>query len=151
MVVYSAQRNMKTYLDTYFNDASQVTKDNTWAATVIVAFDWPNYPLARVFYDKDVDLIASIGQAESQSISDSDHYSVGYDEKVPVTLAAIDKYGVTAIRILEKGEAELRRVAETYPIASLRRITGAKPETEWLGGFYMFKVQYVFSYKRNLT
>jgi hypothetical protein len=151
MVVYSAQRNMKTYLDTYFNDAAQITGDGGGAVNVIVAFDNPNYPISRVFIDKGVKLIASVGQSESQSIVDSDHYPVGYDEKVPVTLAAMDQAGVTAILMLEKGEAELRRVAETYPFGSLRRITGSKPETEWHGGFYIFKVQYVFSYKRNLT
>jgi hypothetical protein len=155
-MVDTAQTRTKVWIDTYWT-ASNITKDNgSDLATIITAFDFPDYPLTRVFIDKDVDGIVSIGQSNGMEIADSDHYTIGYEERVPITFATCDKAGVTGIKLLAKLEAELRRIQETYPIvvgtgASLRRTTGDVPKTQRIGSFYLFSSEYTLNYKRDVT
>lgn len=155
-MVDTAQTRMKVYIDLYWTAANVTKDDGSTPTSTISAFDWPDYPLTRVFLDKAVDGIISIGQANSSGIVDSDHFPYAYEEKVPVTFATVDKAGITGIKLLGKMEEELRRILETYPIvtgvpASLRRITGDVPKTQRIGSFYLFSVEYTVSYKRDVT
>lgn len=155
-MVDTAQGRMKVYIDLYWTAANLTKDDGLTPASTISAFDWPDYPLTRVFIDKAVDGIISIGQATSNVILDSDHYPYAYHEKVPVTLAAVDKSGITGIKLLGKMEAELRRILETYPIvtgvpASLRKISGDTPKTQRIGSFFLFSSEYQVDYKRDAT
>lgn len=150
-MVDTAQQRTKTWIGTYWA-AAHVTKDNgITLATTLLAYDWPDYPLIRVFIDKTVDGIISVGQQSSKQIMDVDHYPVGYDESVPITLCTIDKAGITGIKLLAKIEAELRLISQANPLGSLRRLTGETPKTERLSSFYMFSVEYEMNYRRDLT
>jgi hypothetical protein len=150
-VVDTAQKRTKVWIDTYWT-ASNVTKDDgSTPASTIDAYDWPDYPLTRVFIDKAVDGIISVGQQSSKAIVDTDHFPVGYDETVPITLCAIDKAGITGIKLLGKMEAELRRIHETYPLGSLRRFTGETPKTTRIGSFFLFAIEYQLNYRRDVT
>lgn len=151
-MVDTAQTRTRTFLTTYWTGPPYITKDNNATdATIILAFDWPDYPLIRVFIDKDVDGIVSIGQASSEAILDSTHYPIGYIEKVPVTLCTLDKAGITGVKLLEKIEAHLRALLEAHPLGSLRRETGHQPKTERLGSWYMYSSEFTITYKRDLT
>lgn len=149
-MVDTGQYRTKVWLTTYFI-TTNVKKDDTSTATTLFAFDWPNYPLSRVFFDKSIDAIYSVGQSRAAELADSDHYVAGYIEHVPVTLCAIDKTGITAIKILGQMEAELRRIQNAYPLGSVRRITGETPKTQRIGGIFLFSVEYDLSYKRDTT
>jgi hypothetical protein len=150
-MVDTAQTRTKTFLTTYWT-AGSVTKDNgVTEANILFAFDWPDYPLIRVFIDKDVDGVVSIGQASSKVILDTDHYPIGYDESVPITLCTVDKQGITGIKLLGQIEAELRRIDEQYPLGSVRRITGTSPKTQRLGSYFLFSIEYSLGYRRDLT
>lgn len=151
-MVDTAQNRTKTYLDTYWTGVTRATKDdNITIASAIIAFDWPDYPLTRVFIDKDVDGIVSVGQSTSEAILDSNHYPIGYLEKVPITLCTLDKAGVTGVKLLEKMEAQLRAIFEANPLGSLRRETGHEPKTTRLGSWFMHSSQFTLTYKKDLT
>lgn len=155
-MVDSAQKRTKIWIDGYWLPVHLTKDDASTLATIITAFDWPDYPITRLFLDKSVDGAVSIGQASSKVLVDSDHYPVAYDESVPITLCTIDKPGITGIKLLVSMEAELRRIGETYPAvsgvpASLRRITGTAPKTLRLGSYFLFSIEYQLGYKRDLT
>lgn len=150
-MVDTAQYRTKVYIAGYWV-AADITKDNGIdLASMLIAFDWPDYPLTRVFIDKAIDAVISVGQASSNVILDANHYPIGYHEKVPITLATMDKAGITGIKLLAKLEAELRKISEVNPLGSVRRITGEQPKTQRLGAFYLFSSEYVMDYKRDLT
>lgn len=153
-MVYTAQKNTKTWLDAYLT-AGNMTEDNgVTNATFITAYDLPDYPLSRVFIEKAVDIAFSIGQSAATVIMDSDHYPIGYRESVPITIYILDKTGITGIKLMAKVEAELRRIAETYPTSlpgSLRRVSKTTPKSVLVGGTYFWVIEYALDYKRDLT
>jgi hypothetical protein len=150
-MVDTAQKRTKIWIDTYWT-ATDVLKDNgIIEAATISAYDWPDYPLARVFSDKAVNGIVSIGQARSEALIDSDHYPFAYLEHIPITLCAVDAYDVTGIKLLGQMEAELRSIHQNHPLGSIRRQSGAQPKTERIGSFFLFSVEYELEYKRDLT
>src|SRR5271157_196533 len=152
-MVDSAQNRTKVWIDTYWSGTPITKDDNTTPATMISAFDWPDYPLTRVFIDKAINGIISIGQASSAVLNDADHSPIGDDEHVPITLVTVDASGVTGVKLLEKMEAQLRLIAEQHPIAnsSLRRETNTSPKTQRIGSFFLWSVEYSLNYRRDLT
>lgn len=150
-MVDTAQNRTKVWLDTYWLPANITKDDAVTLASIITAFDWPDYPITRLFLDKAVDGAVSIGQASSKAILDTDHYPFGYEETVPITLCAIDKSGITGIKLLAKMDVELRRIAEAYPLGSVRRISASSPKTQRLGSYFLFSVEYSLSYRRDVT
>jgi len=112
----------KTYLDTYLTPANLTDDDGLMLLKFIVCFADPDYPIARVFTDKFVDLIFSVGEPNSEPFIDSDKLILGYNEHVPITGFAIDKEGITADKVKWTAERELRRIVETYPLGSFRTL-----------------------------
>jgi len=151
MMVDTAQNRTKVWLDTYWLPANITKDDGSTLATTISAFDWPDYPITRLFLDKNVDGAVSIGQASSKAIVDVDHYPYGYEEVVPILLCAIDKPGITGVKLLAQMDEELRIIGEAYPLGSIRRLTGSKPKTERLGSYFLFSVEYSLTYRRDVT
>lgn len=150
-MVDTAQKRTKTWIDTYWIAANVTKDDGSTPASTIDAYDWPDYPLTRVFIDKAVDGIISVGQQTSKALVDSDHFPIGYDETVPITMCAVDKTGITGIKLLAKMEGELRRIGEAQPLGSLRRITGETPKTARIGSFFLFSIEYQLNYRRDVT
>jgi len=150
-MVDTAQNRTKVWLDTYWLPANITKDDGSTLATTISAFDWPDYPIARLFLDKNIDGAVSVGQASGKVLVDSDQYPVAYDESIPITLCTIDKPGTTGVKLLALMEAELRRVGEQYPLGSLRRLTGSTPKTSRVGSYFLFSIEYSLGYRRDLT
>lgn len=150
-MVDTAQKRTKVWIDAYWTAANVTKDDNSTPATTIDAYEWPDYPLTRVFIDKAVDGIISVGQQSSKVLVDSDHQPIGYDESIPITMCAVDKTGITGIKLLGKMEQELRRIGETHPLGSLRRLTGETPKTQRIGSFFLFSIEYQLNYRRDLT
>ena len=153
-MVNTAQKNTKTYLDANLTAANMLEDNGVTLASFITAYDLPDYPLSRVFIDKAVDIVFSIGQAPAKAVIDSDHWPLGYREEIPIKIYVLDKTGITAIKLLAQVEAELRRIGETYPTAlpgSLRRIGQTTPKPELIGATWFWVIEYVFDYRRDLT
>lgn len=132
------------YLDTYVLN-SNLTKDNdTSQATFHVAFSYPDYPLERVFDDKAVDLIYSVGTPTTTALP----VGVGYDEAVPIKIFCIDKTDITGTKLRWKAEKELRRVVEANPTGSLRSLDRIEDNEQRLGSTTLYSVKYILRYKR---
>lgn len=150
-MVDDARSRTKVFLDTYLTAANMKEDDGATNATFLVAYGLPDYPLVRVFIDKSVDIVFSVGQPNSEALIDSDHYPIGYEEHVPITIYVTNKTGFTAVKRIWTAEAELRRICEANPTGSLRRITGTTPKTERLGGTWFWSMEYSLDYVRDLT
>ncbi|MCJ7431103.1 hypothetical protein MUO83_07850 [Candidatus Bathyarchaeota archaeon] len=110
----------------------------------IVCFGNPNYAVVRVFIDKDVDLVFSVGTPDSEALP----VGIGYLEKVPISIFTIDKTGITGTELRWKAEAELRRVNETYPLGSLRSLERISDNEKNLGSTTLYSVTHTLRYKR---
>jgi hypothetical protein len=144
----------KLWLDTYLSNANLLKDDGTTQVTFITAFQDPPYPMERVFFlSKDVDLVYSIDQPTSTPGGvDWDGTTYKYREVVPVTPQTVTKQGINGNKLLWQAEAELRRVAETYPLSSYRNIarTGP-PQIRDMGGWRLFQITYQVTYERDTT
>jgi len=112
--------------------------------TFIVCYGNPDYPLVRVFIDKAVDLVFSIGTPDVEGLP----VGIGYLEKVPITIWTIDKTGITGTELRWKAEAELRRVCEAYLPGSLRSWERISDNEKNLGGTILYSVSGIMRYKR---
>jgi len=148
-----ARYRTKVYLDTYLDSSNITHDDDSTAATILVAFGFPDYPLIRVFDpdEKDVDVVFSIEEPNSTPLMGHDQTPYGYEEHVPITICCVDKPGVTGTKIKWKAEAELRRVLETYPLGSMRILEKRSDTTQRIGGTTVYMTTWVLTYKRSTT
>jgi len=143
----------KLYLDTYLDSTNITHDDGSTAATILVAFGFPDYPLIRVFDsdEKDVDVVFSIEEPNSTPLMGHDKIPYGYEEHVPITICCVDKPGITATKIKWKAEAELRRVLENYPYGSVRTLEKRSDNTQRIGGTTIYMTTWVLKYRRSTT
>ena len=126
--------------------AANMKKDNnTDNASFIVAFGLPDYYIEPVFLTpKNIDVVFSIDKPESEALP----LGVGYIENIPISVFSIDKVGITGSRLGYAAEVELRRVAETQPMGSLRTLSRSTAEPKHLGSTILHSVSYIMRYKR---
>lgn len=133
-------------------DPDNLTKDDgTTLAKYIVVYGNPDYPITRVFKDKRVDLIFSIGEPTSKPLFDFDQTPYGYEEHVPITTFCIDKTGITGTKLKWKAEAELRRITENYPTGSQRGLERRGDRDERLGSTILYSTEFTLNYRRDTT
>jgi len=150
-MVNDARLRTKVYLKTYLDGANLTKDDDSTEVRFIIAYADPNYSLVHIFNDKAVDLVFCIGDPESQAVLDSDHYPIGYNEAVPITVWCIDKAGITGTKLRWKAEAELRRICETYPEGSLRSLERLRDNDKNLGSTILYSREFIMKYERDLT
>jgi len=143
-----ARQRTKVYLETYILDANITKDDDLTQATWTVFFGFPDYPLSRIFKDKAVDLVFCVDTATSKSMRDFRQYPYAYDEVVPIEIFAVDKTGITGTKLRWKAEAELRRITEAYPLASIRWIVRGQENQKNLGSQTLYSVKYELGYIR---
>ena len=139
--VEDARYRNKVYLETHLDDDA--------LPNYIVAYGEPDYPLVRVFREKGIDLVYSLNEHTSDTILDSTHYPIGYKEHVPITTLCINKNNIEGTKLMHQAETELRRVAETYPMGSLRALTSRRPQTKSLGSTVLYSAEYMMDYMRD--
>lgn len=151
--VEDPRHRTKDYLDTYFASLpiSLLKNDGATPATHATSWADPPYPIRTVFVTKGIDLVYSIGKGTSAPLIGGDKYAYGYKEKVPITIQAIDKTGISGLNLMWQGERQLRRVVEAYPLGSLRNLETATPKTQSLGSTTLYSVECGMEYQRNLT
>jgi len=142
-----ARYRTKVYLETYLLNANLTEDDDSTTVKFIVAYAFPDYPWLRVFQDKKVSLVFAVGTPETEALP----VAVGYMENVPITVWCINKAGISGTKLRWKAEAELRRVAETYPVSSLRTLTRLTDNEKNLGSTVLYSVTYNLRYKRYVT
>lgn len=150
-MVDDARYRTKVWLDTYLSNANLTKDDDSTQVTFITAFGYPDYPLLRVFIDKAVDLVYSVGKPVSTPMMDPLTQSpYGYNEKVPIEITCITKQGVTGLKLLWKAEAELRRIAETNPEGSVRNLSDSTDITQMMSTI-IHGVRVEMTYRRDTT
>ena len=155
-MVNSAQNNTKIFMDLYFDKQqgevyTHVTRDNNLTPLpFFFAYDLPDYPIPMIFKTLVYDLAFSIAGAKAEPVLDWDASIKGYQELVTVTAFMIDKTGVTAVKCLEKVEAEMRRILETYgPAASFRSLSSQSPTSTRVGAAILWSTEFVIAYGRD--
>ena len=135
--VEDARYRNKVYLETWLS--------STALPNYIVAYGEPDYPLIRVFKEKSVDLVFSIGTPDSVALP----VGVGYEEHVPITIWCIDKSNIFGTKLRWQAETELRRICETYPTGGSMFTWQRLDDNEKnLGSTVLYSVNYVLRYKR---
>ena len=142
-----ARHRTKVYLEEHVNNANLTEDDDSTTVKFIVAYAFPDYPWLRVFQDKSVSLVFAVDTPETEALP----VAVGYLENVPITIWCINKAGISGTKLRWKAEAELRRVAETYPVSSLRTLTRLTDNEKNLGSTVLYSVTYNLRYKRYVT
>lgn len=138
----------KDYLDDYLT-ANNLKKDNgTNNASYITCFDGADYPLPQVFLTKAVDLAFSVGKENAVPKQNAFHYPYAFEETVPITVAAVNKAGITATNLIEQAEQEIRRIVSTYPMGSIREIASSAPQEIDLGETKLYMQTVTIRYTR---
>ena len=141
----------KVYLDTYLTAANLTDDAGFDQVKFIVFFADPDYPVARMFIDKFVELAFAVGEPETKAIIDSDGLILGYEENVPVTIYTMDKEGITAEKLKWKAERELRRIVETYPAGSYRRLQRRAGNDQKIESVTLRSTRWIMLYRRDTT
>lgn len=150
-MVESARVRTKVYLEAYLTAAYLLKDDGSTQAPFIVTFGRPNYALTRVFKEREVDIVFSIGEPESKALYDTDQSPCHYEEHVPITVFCIDKPDATGVKLKWQGEAELRRIVETYPTGSQRGLERRGDKDVWLGSDQLYATEFILNYVRDTT
>ena len=137
-----------------FNNAvsagdSYVLNLTSTAVSYIVAYGLPNYPLTRVFVDKGVDLIFSIGEPIAEPLFNTDQVPFNYEEHVPITVFTVDKTGITGTELKNKAEVELKRLCETYPTGSQRSMERIGDKDLIIGKTIIYGTEWTLNYRRD--
>ena len=151
-MVEDARQRQKTWLDTYITDSNLTKDDDTTEVSWISCFEEPQYSLERVFYGtKNVDLLYTIGTPTSSPLVDWDGTIYDYEEAVPIYVQCVTKQGITGNKLKWKADAELRLVAETYPLGSYRSISRAEPYDQNIGSWKIYGIKVTLTYSRDTT
>jgi len=135
--VEDARYRNKVYLQTWLS--------STALPNYIVAYGEPDYPLVRVFKEKAIDLVFSIGTPDSVALP----VGVGYIENVPITIWCIDKTNISGTKLRWQAETELRRICEEHPTGGSMFTWQRLGDNEKnLGSTVLYSVNYVVNYKR---
>jgi hypothetical protein len=145
------RKRTRTWLNIYVDSGNLLENDASTYATYLSCWSIPPYGIERTFVDKNVDLVFLIKRGTSKPLVDSTHYTIGYEEKISVFPSAIDKTNISGENLMWQGERELRRIAENYPLGSLRNFETMEPQTQQLGSTTLYTVECVLGYTRDTT
>lgn len=142
--VEDARYRTKVWLETYLTTAN--------LPEYIICYSRPRYPLTRVFNDKQIDVVFSLGKPDSEPIIDAGTRApCGYDEEVPIQILSVDKSNLEGETTVWQAETELRSVAKSNPLGSVRSLTRMIEFTEDLGSTRLYGVEYILNYTRDTT
>jgi hypothetical protein len=148
-MVDDGRYRQKVFLDTYVDDAN-LTLDGGSEATWISHYADPEYSIEQVFGSSglNVDLAIAIGDPRTTPHLNYLHVPYKYEEVTPLTLAAKNKSGLTAVKLLWKAEQELREIAEANG-GYLRHIRSTRPSRLDLGSYLLHQVEVELAYVRS--
>ena len=141
----------KDYLQTYLTAGNLTKDDDATPISFIVAFGEPDYPITKVFLTKGIDLVFSIGDPTSTAEIDTDQVPWGYEERLPITVTAINKTGITGEKLRQKAINELRRVTQEHPTGSQRAMVEERPDEQRLGSTVLYQQTFILNYRRDTT
>ena len=138
------------WFETHDSPSSVVIDDGTTPASYFCGYGH-NYPWKYIFFDpKNHDAVFTPLPPRTQTLSDWKHEPYAYMEACPFQLNCVDKEVITGTLLLWSMEAELRRIAETHPLGSVRKISSTTPNTEDMGNWLLHGLLTTIEYKRAI-
>lgn len=138
-LVNDARERTKTYWETYLDG------DNLNNHPYIVCYETPDYPFSRVFKEKGIWIIFSIGQPTSTPDMSGDQIVRRYMESVPTHIYTLDT------QLLWLGETELRRIVKDNPEGSQRSLERRGTTKTRLGSGTLYDTTFILSYRRGAS
>lgn len=142
--VQDPRQRTKVWLDNYLVAGNLTKNDNTTNASYITCWADPPYPISKVFQTKGVDLVYTVATPNTEALP----LSIGYLENMPISIYTIDKTDISGDKLRWKAEEELRRIAQEYPLGSLRNLDRMSDNKKSLGSTTLYSVTYNLKYKR---
>jgi hypothetical protein len=141
--VIDARKRTRTWIDTYLS----LSVD--W----ISCYDKPDYPIVRVFDDKGIEVIYSIGEITASPMMGFKNYPYGYTEEIPITMYCTNTQSYKGTTMKHAAEDALRTVANFYPIGSetLRELVRRRDVTERFGTVTLYGTEFTLKYTRDIT
>jgi hypothetical protein len=126
-------------------------------AYLSLSLDWaciyafPDYPLQLEFTgDNAEDVLYCVDNAKTTPLYHEDASIFGYVEKVPITIAVLQKYSQDDTQgVLWAAEDALRTVCKDHPLGSRRQLDMVEDTTVRLGSYNMVMRKFTLSYKRS--
>jgi len=150
-MVEDPRSKTKQWLDNNLRNNQLTKDDDVTEVSFIVCYAGADYPLSRVFQTKGVDLLFLVDVPVSTPLLGHDRVPYGYQEKCPVETACIDKTEITGTNLMWKANAELRYVAETFPLGSQRSFDEERVNTYDVGTTKVYSQKLVLNYLRGTT
>jgi len=144
----------KIWIEDKALDANILKDDAATQAEWACIFNDPPYLAAQEFRAtvNPVQGLYVVGQPTLKPLMDATTQSpYGYEESVPITIATVDSTDCSGHQLNWRMEAELRRIAETYPTGSQRSIENRKPNNQVYGGFTVYQTDLDLKYRRRKT
>jgi hypothetical protein len=129
----------KEFLDAYL--------DVDYLPIFITAYGKPDYLLTRVYSDKSIDAVFSLGTPETEALP----MGIGYIANVPITISTVDKTNASGTKLRWQCETQLRKVFEDHPTGSLRSFDRISDSEEKMGSVTVYSVTYMARYKRYVS
>ncbi len=147
-----AQTRIKEFLDFYIDNENLLLDDGETEMNILIAKDLPNYLLTYVFDLRNIDLIFSVGGENSKAIMDGNSgLTIGYNERVPVTMYTVDKIGLTATKALQQAKKELRAELEAYGAdAGYRALSNQQPVNLRVGAAILWACEATIACERGI-
>lgn len=145
---------IKVFLDTYLTAANMLKPDGVTPLAFHVMYDAPDISYIWLFNGLSNDMLFTIGTPVTAADAiDWDATGIGYTHKVPITIATASSETVNGDKAIWQGNAELRRVIETYPIGtgSFRLINQIVGDPEPMGAWTLHKIKYTLLYQVDTT
>lgn len=129
---------------------TNLTKDNdTTKASFDVMYAYPNYPLKLEFFaaTSPVDLLFLVDTPVVRTATVKKRYV----ESIPVTIACIDKTGITGTKLRWKAEKELRRVIKLFPLGSFQSMDRSEPNDQRFGSTIIHSITLTANIRRTAS
>lgn len=137
-----AKYRTKTWLTTYLAESANLPK-------YLICYGWPTYEVNRVFHEKLIDLVYSIGDPKSKPHYNADKSVDYYEEATPITVCCVDKTNIVGENLKWTGERELRVIFETYPFGAMRIMDDRRDTTEREGDDILYQSEVKLIYRRE--
>lgn len=146
------RNRIRESITTYYTAGNVKLDNNSTNATTHTCFDGLVAPITRIFTTKDLDVLAVISRGTSNTLYTDwvfGHKPYAFEEEVIIDIYTINKSDVTATRLVEAYEQEIRRIFTTYDAYStVKDLNTITPEKTDLGYTYLHHTAVNIKYKR---
>lgn len=128
-----------------------LTKDDDSTPVVFdVMYAFPDYPLKRGEFLAAANAVDLLFLVDTPTVRTAG-VKVRYIESIPVTIACVDKTGITGTKLRWKAEKELRRVIKLYPLGSFQSMDRSEPSDERLGSSIIHSITLTANIRRTAS